>query len=172
MARPDNLFQFECPVFKLNVQARICFKVHETFMKGQPHPKRPGCNACLSANKCPIHYMIKEAIRTQKEAYFSTTPTVGSLSQEIISDVMPVMVLERDLKRFGCSANEIAAIEAATMPRSELAKIETGKRRKRAAAVSRGSATHKASATTDATVEAATRGDMTAAINEATKDAA
>lgn len=162
MLKPENLFRFVCPVFNAEVEARVCFKLHESFMRGQPHAKRPGCNACMAANKCPVPHMTNEVLRNRAEAYFAAEPTVGNLSKDVIERVAPVIVMEKTLRKYGASPAEEAAIEAATFVVGE--KPAGTKKRGAVVTVKLDKSDDEAP---DATIEAAKTGDLGAALTKA-----
>lgn len=159
MLEPTNMFRFTCPVFGKEVEARVCFKLHELYMRGEPHEKRPGCNACMSGSKCPTRHMVDEAVKTGKELYYSVEPKVGQLSKDTLERIAPVVVLDRVMDRYGVGSAERNAIAGNVTPLPDFGYVEpTESKPKR----------KTAAAPDDETVAAAKSGDMSAAISKAT----
>ncbi|KAA5603494.1 hypothetical protein F1188_19665 [Roseospira marina] len=162
MLAPQNMARMTCPVFPLDVEVRTCFRVHDLFMKGKPHPKRAGCNACMAAGKCPARLMVQESIRAPRPVYFSETPAMVTLSDDILEDVGCIVVSSKMINQFGCTSKEVAFIEAATTPRHEVAKT---KRRRGAVQAPKSTLTPRPAH--DDAPAAAETGDMAAAVTAA-----
>ena len=177
MLDDSNQFAFACPNFGAEVQARVCFKLHNLFMVGRPHEKRKGCSACMLANKCPVGHMIKEQLREGDNRYYSDTPKVGRLSSAIIERIRPLGVLESTLNNYAVNSAERLAIEAASGisgDKSARRTIEVddvhihhAPKPRRQIAKSLKSEEAKVEAE-DSTVTAAISGDMSAALTRAT----
>lgn len=178
----DNLFSFECPVFGQQVEMRGCVLVREKVYKGEQFSQRRGCQACISGGKCPAAEIVKRIAFNAANATdrcSSQEPRVGKLPADVLEQIRPTVLTEGQLARFGLSGAEMSLIQSAndridkqiaTAPREQVAgrvvhvaTTNPAKSRK-----SRPVAPLEAAvAKPDATVAAATSGDMSAAINAA-----
>lgn len=180
MLDDSNQFAFTCPNFGAEVQARVCFKLHNLFMVGRPHEKRKGCSACMLANKCPVGHMVKEQLREGDNRYYSDTPKVGRLSSAIIERIRPLGVLESTLNNYAVNSAERLAIEAAsgisgdksahrrTVEVDDVHIHHTPKPRRKIAKSPKSEEAIEEPAE-DSTVTAAISGDMSAALTRATE---
>jgi hypothetical protein len=114
MLDDSNQFAFTCPNFGAEVQARVCFKLHNLFMVGKPHEKRKGCSACMAANKCPVAHMVKEQLKEGDNRYYSDTPKTGRLSAAVLQRIKPLAVLDSIYANYAVNTAERQAIEAAS----------------------------------------------------------
>lgn len=104
-----NRFHFVCPIFNSEVAAADCFTLEYEWMRGQKHPERAGCIACMASSKCPVRYMMKE-LHQGKSAYFSPVRQLGSVSGDVREEIAPIRVLDSILNDYGVSGEERDAI--------------------------------------------------------------
>lgn len=110
--RPDNQFSVVCPVFGVTTEIRKCITLRDKQYRGERVDVRRGCQACISASKCPIVRLVKH-IDEHSDVYYSPTPKSGAFSQDLLAAVAPVSVPDHIMKRFeGMSAAERSAILA------------------------------------------------------------
>lgn len=99
---PQNQFRFNCPIFGSEVEIRQCFSLREQWARGKQMETRRGCQACLTASKCPIVPIMKALQQNpeQNDHYFSAEPKVGKLRPEILERIARVMVPQSTLNRY------------------------------------------------------------------------
>lgn len=95
-----NQFRFVCPIFSAEVGIRECFILRDAWMKGTKVAVRKGCQACMSASKCPVGHIVSSIQHGGPDAYYSPVPKVGSLRPEILDRIGPIVVTERCIERF------------------------------------------------------------------------
>lgn len=100
--RSDNQFRFNCPIFGSEVEIRQCFTLREQWARGKQMETRRGCQACLSASKCPIVPIMKALQQNpeQNDHYYSAEPKVGKLRPEILERIARIMVPQSTLNTF------------------------------------------------------------------------
>jgi hypothetical protein len=49
----NNQFSFTCPVFNVETKLSVCIKLRDLVWRGSRPDVRKGCQACMSAGKCP-----------------------------------------------------------------------------------------------------------------------
>lgn len=91
--RMDNQFKFTCPIFGADVEMRQCMSLREMVWRGQGPRVRKGCQACMSASKCPIVHVVKECDPDRGiDPYFSKEPKLGKLSDKVLKTIAPLVV--------------------------------------------------------------------------------
>lgn len=96
----ENKFRFNCPIFGAEVALRDCFQLRDEWAKGKHIPVRRGCQACLSASKCPVVPIMRKVQLTEKVICFSTEDKVSRLDPEILEQVAKVVVPQNMLDRY------------------------------------------------------------------------
>ena len=94
---PSNQFSFVCPIFDVETKISACIKLRELVWKGQRPEVRVGCQACMSASKCPAATIVQRMAignRLAPDEYFSAQPSKGKLRVDILEHIQPVIVLE------------------------------------------------------------------------------
>lgn len=177
---PKNLFRFTCPVFNAEVQMRGCVLVRDKVYKGERFEQRKGCQACISASKCPAAQIIQKMALSRGDANdhcSSREEKTGKLPLESLERIRRVLVPDHVMRQYGLSNAEIDLIntsggridqQIATAPQARVSgRVQTSwateapkKRQKPPAAAPAALSTIATS-----TVQAATSGDMAAAIN-------
>lgn len=179
-----NQFRFVCPVFDTEVGLSGCNQLRDKHWRGEDVMVRAGCRCAMRSGKCPATAIIDRIIYGRDQApdsYSALTPTVGKLRQDVLNKIRPVIVQEGDMRRYEISEAERsllmtadaridAQLKTAPSPENEektyirRSEISSAPRKPRKQAEKPTPAP-----TTNATLEAARTGDLTAAINEATK---
>lgn len=111
---PENAFSFTCPVFQATVEIRQCLLLRDLVYKGRRIEKRIGCQACMSASKCPIISLV-QTMDEAGDVYYSKEPRVGHLQPELLAHIAPIVVTDVTLNspRFAdMSEEQRAAIRA------------------------------------------------------------
>lgn len=93
---PENAFQFQCPIFSATVEIRQCLLLRDLMYKGRQIDKRIGCQACMSASKCPIIPMVRQ-MDERGDVYYSKEPKVGHLQPELLAHIAPIVVTNTTL---------------------------------------------------------------------------
>jgi hypothetical protein len=130
---PGNQFTFTCPIFKANTKIAPCLELRDRVYRGEPPAVRLGCQTAIHANKCPIPTIITHMCRMKDDPYHSDEPKMGSLRQNILDVISPVLIPEKMIEASGASDAEKAAMrkrndearagaKLATPPRSSIAK--------------------------------------------------
>ena len=120
MFAETNQFRFTCPIFGNEAQLAVCIKLRDLHMKGEPHPKRLGCSACMTANKCPVSHMMADTQREGRDdAYYSAEPKLGRLSSWVGERIAPIVVMAKTMEEKGVPPGERAAIQRATIGHNE-----------------------------------------------------
>lgn len=174
---PENQFTFTCPIFKANTKISACLKLRDLVWKGKKTEVRKGCQACLSASKCPIYWVMRDMTANGTDPYASTTPVQGALEPQILNHIAPIIVPSRTLDDFQVDGREreiIVALNASAGPATADAIAKANKRR-RSAPIRRSSSPApepvkltsptETTPSRDKTVEAAMSGDMAAAVS-------
>jgi hypothetical protein len=179
----DNQFQFSCPIFNVTTKMSLCMKLRELVWMGKRPDVRKGCQACMSAGKCPAAAIVSKISygRDAPDEYGSKTPVTGKLRKDILERVHRPMVLEKTLNDFEVPAAErelIAGasdrigkmIGAAPLPSTDGPPSRSAFGAETATPKSPRKATPKAENTntpTNAVNDAAASGNLAAAINAA-----
>lgn len=162
----DNQFGFTCPVFKANTAIKPCIELRDRFWRGERPEVRRGCQAAMEASKCPIVHVIDQMIIKGNDPYYSATPKLGTLDPDILARVSPVLVRPEIMDKHNISEREreilLKANEDAAKGVKNVTKYAKPRRKPSAPAMATVPETKP-----DVTVEAAEKGDMTAAINAA-----
>ncbi|SER29289.1 hypothetical protein SAMN05216548_114125 [Faunimonas pinastri] len=114
---PANLFHFVCPIFNVETRFATCVSLRDLVWKGRRPEQRKGCQACMSASKCPINNIIQDFGRLPDDPYHADEKRVGSLKDRHIERIMPVLVSPKLLDEYAVTPKEreliLAANEAA-----------------------------------------------------------
>lgn len=112
----DNQFQFACPIFNVTTKMSLCMKLRELVWMGKRPDVRKGCQACMSAGKCPAAAIVSKISygRDVPDEYGSKTPIVGKLRRDILERVHRPMVLEKTLNDFSVPPAERDLIAGAS----------------------------------------------------------
>ena len=114
----DNQFKFKCPIFNAETKMATCVKLRNLVWKGLTPEKRRGCQACMSAGKCPAAQIVQKMAMSgprsmQPDDYGSTAPVLGKLRRDILERIRPVMVMSSTIQRLSLSSIEVNMIETA-----------------------------------------------------------
>lgn len=174
----ENRLSFTCPIFDAPTQMRACVKLRDMFMRGERPEKRRGCQACMSAGKCPALEIVRRFAfncATGEDDLSSTEETTGKLPASVLERIAPVIVLPQTMSQYRISDAERTLIES-SRERIE-AQLRTAPRGEKSSRITRTSSqpeTRKPSKirTPDAAprvdtaiTSAAASGDLSAAIN-------
>ena len=128
---PDNKMTFTCPIFDAPTPVRSCVKLQNMVYMGKRPEVRLGCQACISASKCPIDHVVRAFAynrATEEHDLSSVDPATGKLPAIILERVLPVAVMDHTLTVYRVSepervmirsANERIEQQLATAPRSK-----------------------------------------------------
>ena len=159
----ENQACITCPVFNVESKLSACLVLRDEVWKGRRPDVRRGCQAALTDSKCPVYHLVKHMERTDDDPMHAAEPKNVPWPKEILERVGPVQVQERTMDKFGVSDRErqllVAANDwkgAAPRARSSSARLEDVQ-----------SAVPAPKPAPDATLTAASSGDMSAAINAA-----
>jgi hypothetical protein len=170
---PENQFMITCPVFKAPTRLSACFELREIVWRGDKPPVRRGCQVAMHACKCPINDIVKDACRDGDDPYYSATPKIGALRDNILERISPVLVLPDAIERANLPPKEAKALYDANDEAREGVKKKKRTARRRDPTPEEIAAAGPVSAeekVTDETIRAATTGDMSAAINAEIKE--
>lgn len=177
----QNKAEFHCPIFAADTRVAACTRLRELVWAGRRPAVRRGCQACMSAGKCPAAVIVSRLAfgsEPDQTYYGREEPGVIKLHADVLERVLPVVVMDSTLQSFGvpqaerdliASSNARIAAQldkAPTSARSQKrAKIDTTTS---AVRVSRSSAPVEKSPESDLAA-AARSGDLAAAINANTE---
>lgn len=156
----NNQFVITCPIFGADTKIAVCLQLREMVWVGKRPTKRRGCQACMSAGKCPMVKMMRRVVLTGKDpGLYSSEPRKGRLESVVLDQIGPIVVLESTIDRFEVDGVERRKIvEANDQARHHApASVKSSEKRVRKSNVMAPSG-------------AAATGDMSAAVNEAMKD--
>jgi hypothetical protein len=180
--RPDNRWSFQCPIFGSTTEIRVCLHLRDLLWSGKRQEVRRGCQACMHDSKCPMVNLVRRIRDTKDEpGYFSLEPKQGALLASDVDRIRKIIVTEETMKRFDVPENERQAILSTNGWNAKLhGKVEIDGKLSDLPGLEEKIASHKprkraeapAPAKTDDVIEAASTGDMSAAVNKAMEDAA
>ncbi len=112
---PTNQLSFVCPIFDTEVRMAGCVKLRNLFWQGKVQTVRRGCQACMSAGKCPAAQVVQGIAmgRTQDDPYGSTSTVTVRLKADVLDHVLPIVVSTQTLQHFGVPGAEQRLIESA-----------------------------------------------------------
>ena len=180
-----NQFVFSCPVFNVNTKIAACFELREQVWRGNKLEVRKGCQVCMRTDKCPINHILKDMMRSSDiDPYHSDVMKVGKLQERHLAHIeritVPERTIEAAIERGELGQTEVKLIRQA----NENAKITAGKKIRNASEIDlvlddvptygrrKKQDDAPAEVALDATIVAATTGDMSSALNEAMKGSA
>lgn len=169
---PTNQFQFVCPIFKATTKIASCIALRDIFWRGDRPEQRKGCQCVMESGKCPIPVVVSRITREQNDPYYSDTPKVGALEDDILDRIAPVLTMDKTINKHAMSEGERKLILKANEDARAGVRPERQPKR-RAAVVKMDDVKETLSpAETDASelVKAAQSGDMSAAVNAAMED--
>lgn len=114
---PLNQFSFVCPIFDVETKISACIKLRELVWKGLRPEVRVGCQACMSASKCPAATIVQRMAignRLAPDEYFSAQPSKGKLRVDILEHIQPVIVLENTIAQYGVPSAEANLIRSSS----------------------------------------------------------
>lgn len=162
-----NQFTFTCPIFDTETRMSLCVRLRNMVWRGENPEVRRGCQACMSAGKCPAAEVVRRIAFNSSNAsddYASEEPRKGKLAADILEHIHKTIVPEAVLQRFGVSSAERMKIETASDRIGALipgAPRLSGRRSARPTASPAQKVTPKA----DKIKSAAATGDLSAALN-------
>ncbi|MBA8881760.1 hypothetical protein [Phyllobacterium myrsinacearum] len=167
-----NQAKFNCPIFGVETRVAACMQLRDRVWAGFKPPVRKGCQACMSAGKCPMAKLVDKMIygkhdKNAPEPYASTEPKTVRLRDDLLERVLPIIVRDGTMNNFGVPAKERALIETANerirkqMQHAPSAISDTSVTRRRTT-LKPSPASEPAN---DDLIDAASSGDMAAALN-------
>jgi hypothetical protein len=112
-----NQFEFVCPVFNVQTKMRHCTKLRDLVYSGARPDVRKGCQACISASKCPAAEIVRRISYGKGQVpddYGSRTSVVGKLRKDVLEKIHRVIVMERTLNEFAVPDAERQLIDGAS----------------------------------------------------------
>jgi hypothetical protein len=156
---PENQFRFKCPVFNAETKIASCFALRDAVARGDRVDVRQGCQVAMHSSKCPIPFILKRMVREGSDDYHATDATLRKLRDVDLDKVAPVLVLKSEMDRFALNSKE----QQALLQANDLARHRAGHATSKPHHTKSSHAVKK-----DKTIEAATTGDLSAAINAET----
>lgn len=125
--KADNEFIFTCPIFETDVKIRDCMSLRDAQYRGQTINVRKGCQACISAGKCPAAIIVQKiSFGHPDPGYYSKTPQKGRLDLALLDQVSRIHIHNAAIRRFpDMSEAHMAKIQKA----NDLATKSVGKPR-------------------------------------------
>lgn len=103
----DNQFSFVCPIFNAQTRITACLKLRELVWMGKRPDKRPGCQACMTASKCPVVHIVKRiGADNYGDPYGSSEPKLGQLRKDDLERIAPIICDERTIRHYPLSDAE------------------------------------------------------------------
>lgn len=128
-----NKATFTCPIFGVDTQMRACVMLRDKIYAGQRVEVRRGCQACITASKCPAANIVRRisfGLTNATDEVSSETVTHVKLPADVLEEILPVIVTDMSLSRHGVGPEERRLIESAN---DRIAKqIETAPRNRKA----------------------------------------
>lgn len=113
---PTNKMTIQCPIFDASTPVRACVKLQSMVYMGKRPDVRLGCQACISASKCPVDHMVRAFAfnrATEEHDLSSVDPVTGKLPASILERVLPVAVMDHTLTQYRVSEAERLMIKSA-----------------------------------------------------------
>lgn len=117
----ENKAKIHCPIFDADTTVSSCMNLRDKVWRGERVEVRKGCQACMASCKCPVARTVQRIIfnsATQRDPLGATEEVTLKIEAEVLSDILPVVVQEQYLNRYGVSAGERLVIEGCN-PRIE-----------------------------------------------------
>lgn len=111
-----NQFTFTCPIFNVDTKFGHCEELRHRVYRGERPEVRKGCQACMSAGKCPVAREVNRSIYQRVslvEPYHSEEVKNGKLRAEVLQEIRPVIIPDAVYERFNVSASERALMQSA-----------------------------------------------------------
>lgn len=173
-----NQFTFTCPVFNVETKMKSCVTLRHLVYQGKRPEVRRGCQACMSAGKCPAAVVVARIAFDTKgitpDEYGADAPTKGKLCVNVLERVSAVIVPDSALNNYMVPDAERVLIETsntrivqqlATAPLTAGTKRRTASTKFANAAPPRATSKPVTAPAASGVEKAATTGDMSAAIN-------
>lgn len=105
----QNKFSFICPIFDVSTQMRACVRLRDKVYRADRVEVRRGCQACITSSKCPAAEIVRRIAfnsSTATDELSSKEEITGKLPSDILEAILPVMVMEQTLVKYGVSHEE------------------------------------------------------------------
>lgn len=162
----NNQFHFVCPIFEARVSLRSCIQLRDQYwVYGKKIDKRKGCQACMASSKCPALSALHEILTQGGDPYYSENPEhTGVFSDKVYNRIARVHVIDSHIMKYDVDGPELLLINKANERARNGDDVKVTRRASNTA--SQKSTLEKLSdKATTSTVNAATAGDMSAAVN-------
>lgn len=168
--QPGNQATITCPLFQQETKFEHCTRLRELVWRGQAPNVRAGCRCAMRASKCPINHMIDAMFRGKDDNFYSAEEKHFAIPQEILKKIAPIQIMQRDIDNYPLSDKEREILislnaNAGATYRKILASEGADEVKPRRKAAEKKPAPK--SSTLSATVSAAEKGDISAAITAA-----
>ena len=176
-----NQAKIVCPVFDAETKVAACVKLRNAVWQGKRPDVRRGCQACMSAGKCPVAVIVQRLAMSnsaQEDAYASDEPKVMKLGADVLDRISRTVVSEKTIAFYRASpverdlilsADERIHKQLGTAPATQKAARSSTRVQGAGARVSRKGVTQTRAPETPKTDSALSRaaatGDLSAAIN-------
>lgn len=94
---PENQFHFACPIFGAETSMASCMTLHDMVWMGRKPDQRKGCQLCMKVNKCPVHHIIGDMMRTDSDPYHSVERKTGKLSDRHMAAIERILVSDKEI---------------------------------------------------------------------------
>ena len=98
--RADNVARITCPIFGAEVEIRQCIALRDRQYRGEQVLVRRGCQACISASKCPVSTLM-QVMEEKYDNYFSAEPKLIRFAGDVLKRIAAIIVPDHILKRYG-----------------------------------------------------------------------
>jgi hypothetical protein len=165
---PENQLRIICPIFNAETKFSDCVRLRHKVWRGERPAVRQGCQACMSAGKCPVAVIVQRMAMAPLSApmpddYHASEPRRGKLKADVLERIAPVIVTERVMARYSLSDTEISAITSAN---ARISKQAGSAPEPTSSSPSPRKKPARKRAPDNAVNQAAASGDMSAALNK------
>ena len=95
---------FSCPIFGVDTNLAACSKLMDMVWMGKRVDVRKGCQACMASSKCPVVNMVfMNRVRWKTGNLIEIH---DKLPKELLERIRPIIVMDRDLNRYGVTPAE------------------------------------------------------------------
>lgn len=115
---PTNQATFNCPIFDATTRVAGCVLLRDKLYRGDHIETRKGCQACISASKCPMAAIVSKMAFGKSDVgddMGDLEPRTARLPADILGAIMPIMVMDTTLTRFRVSDGERLLIATANI---------------------------------------------------------
>ena len=111
-----NKAQVKCPIFNTTVNVASCVKLRDKVWRGEYVEARKGCQACMKCSKCPAAELVRKISFSHgdyPDNLGSREPKTMKFSNDILSYIQRIVVIDKVMNRLGVSDVERQLIATA-----------------------------------------------------------